>query len=111
MRHQQYVNSEQLRSSIVLQTNTPTRGLNGEVVDAWSDSVTIRARKAHRSSREFFAAHKVNSETTDLFIARYRAGVSTTMRIRFGSRFYNVIGANDPDDRKRELHLLAREVV
>lgn len=105
------ITSEQLRSQIVLQTNTPTRDTNGAEIASWADTYTVRARKAHKNSREFVAAHKVNSETTDLFVIRYRTGIINTMRVKFGLKYYNIIGANDSDDHKREIHILCKEVV
>ena len=100
-----------LNQRITIQTNTPTRGTNGETVDSWADDFTVWARKAHQNSREFYAAHKVNSETTDLFVIRYRSGITTKNRVKYGSRYYDIIGPNDPDGGKVEIHLLCREVI
>ncbi len=100
-----------LNQRITLQTNTPTRGSDGASLDSWADTVTVWAEKSHQSSREFFAAHKVNSETTDLFIIRYRSSITTKNRVKYGARFYNIIGAPDPDGGQVKLHLLCKEVI
>jgi len=106
-----YLTSEQMRNQLTIQTNTPTRGTSGAEVDSWADTVTVWTRKAHKNSREYFAAQKVNSETTDLFIIRYRTGVTTKNRVKYGSSYYDIVGANDPDGRKKEIHLLCKEVL
>lgn len=112
MRHRRYINSGQLRSEIAIQVNTPSRGTNGELVDSWADSLTLRARKDNKLLREYFASDKVNSEVTDLFVVRYRPGITNKMRVRHGTRYYDIIAQPpDPSDRKRELHILCKEVL
>lgn len=102
-----------LRHRITIQKPpvTETRDSTGGVDESWETFATVWASKAHMTSREFFAAQKSNAETTDLFIIRYRDSITTKMRVLFGSRTYDIIGANDPDGRRRELHLLCKEVV
>lgn len=82
-----------------------------EELKIWSTFATPWVKKAHQSSREFFAAQKINAETTDLFIARYRSGVTTKMRFVCDGKTYDIMGADDPDGTHRELYLLCREVV
>ncbi len=100
-----------LRSRIIIQQYTATRDSYGGEVQAWTDLVTVWAQKAHRTSREFFAAQKANAETTDMFVIRFRSGITAKMRVIFDGKTYDIIGANDPDGSKRELHLLCSEVV
>lgn len=83
----------------------------GGVVETWIDVATVRASKAHQTSREFFSAQKVNAETTDLFIIRYRVGITSKMRVSFDGKIYDIIGASDPDGRRREIHISCKEVV
>ena len=99
-----------LNRQITIQQYTVTRDSYGGEVQAWADLVTVWAQKAHRASREFFAAQKVNAETTDMFIVRFRSGVTAKMRVTFDGKTYDIIGADDPDGRKRELQLLCRAV-
>lgn len=100
-----------LSQRITLQTNTPTRGTDGASLDSWADTVTVWAKKAHRSSREFMAAQTINAETTDLFTIRYRSGVTAQMRVKYGTRYYDIIGAPDPDGKQIELQILCKETV
>lgn len=99
-----------LNRQITIQQYTATRDSYGGEVQTWADHVTVWAQKSHRTSREFFAAQKVNAETTDMFIIRYRSGIAVKMRVVFDGKTYDIIGANDPDGTRRELHLLCSEV-
>jgi SPP1 family predicted phage head-tail adaptor len=100
-----------INQRITIQTNTPTRGTDGASLDSWADTATVWAQKVNQGSREFEAAHKVNSETTDLFIIRYRSGITTKNRVKYGTRLYNIIGAPDPDGGQVKLQLLCKEVL
>ena len=100
-----------LNKRVIIQQYAATRDDYGGEVLTWSDIVTAWAQKAHRTSREFFAAQKVNAETTDMFIIRHYSGITTKMRVIFDGKTYDIIGANDPDGRRREIQLMCREVV
>jgi SPP1 family predicted phage head-tail adaptor len=101
----------ELRKQIILQVATITRGTDGSVVESWTTHDTVWASKANKGSRELYAAQKINAETTDLFIIRYRDLVNTRMRLVCDGRTYVILGTPDPDGRRRELQLLAKEVV
>jgi len=104
------INTERLNVRITLQTNTPTRSADGGQAASWADTVTVWAEKSHKSAREFFAAQRLSAELTDLFIIRYRSDVTVTQRVKYGTHYYGIVGAFDPDARRRELHLLCKEV-
>lgn len=99
------------RHRITIQQLTTTKGDRGGVVKTWTTLATVWAQKVHQSSREFFAAQKVNAETTDLFIIRYLAGVNAKMQVVYDGRTYDIVGANDQDGKRRELYVMCKEVV
>lgn len=100
-----------LRHRVQIQIKTVARATDGSEIETWITLATVWAAKAHQASREFFAAQKVNAEVTDLFTIRYRAGVTSEMRLVFGGVIYDIIGAPDPDGGQRELRLLCKAVV
>ena len=104
------MNAQELRQSLIIEQYTATRDTYGGEVQTWTTFATVRARKSHQTSREFFAAQKVNAEIAELFVCRYKSGVTTKMRVDFDSKYYDIAGANDPDGKKRELHILCKEV-
>lgn len=99
-----------LNRQITIQQYTATRDSYGGEVQTWADLATVWAKKAHRTSREFFAAQKTNAETTDMFIIRFRSGITTKMRVTFDGKTYDISGADDPDGNRRELQILCIEV-
>lgn len=105
------MNAQELRQSLTIEQYTATRDTYGGEVQTWTTFATVRARKVHQTSREFFAAQKTNAEITDMFICRYRSGVTAKMRAIHGSKTYDIMGADDPDGKGRDLYLLCKEVV
>ena len=99
-----------MRNKIVIQQNSPSRGEDGSVTEAWSTYTNIWAEKKHQTSREFFSAQKINSEVTDLFTVRFNSGITTKMRVSFDGKYYNIIGADDPDGRRKETYLVCKAV-
>ena len=51
------------------------------------------------------------TEVTTRFRIRYLAGVKAAMRISFASRTFDIQSVINPDERNRELHLMAVEVI
>jgi len=104
------MNPGELRSRITIQQQSTTRDGYGGLTEGWPDVVSLWAAKKHNSSRDFFAAQKRNTETTDLFTIRFRSGISTGMRVKLGDSYYAIIGADDPDGKRIEVWLLCKAV-
>lgn len=99
-----------LNLRITIETPTVTRDTYGSEILTWSTLATVWASKQHKTSREFYVAQKINSEVTDLFIIRYRAGITTKMRVNYDGRYYDILGADDPDGRRVGIQLLCKAV-
>jgi SPP1 family predicted phage head-tail adaptor len=100
-----------LNLRITIQLPTKTRDTIGAVILSWATYAIVWAAKQHKTSREFYAAQKINAEITDLFTIRYLARVNTKMRVVYDGKYYDILGADDPDGGRRVIHLLCREVV
>jgi len=105
------MNAGDLDQRITIQAATVTRDAHGGEIPTWVSLATVWASKAHKSSREFFAAQKMNSEITDLFIVRFRHGLNAKMRVLHFGNTYDLIGTPcDPDGKRQELQLLCKAV-
>ncbi|MFZ5816298.1 MAG: phage head closure protein [Bacillota bacterium] len=100
-----------LRHRVTLQDNQAPRDSYGAEADNWVDVATVWASVEPLRGREFFAAQQVNSEVSARVRIRYRAGVNSAMRVRFGDRIFDIISVIDPEERHQELQLMVREVV
>ncbi|MFZ3132766.1 MAG: phage head closure protein [Desulfosporosinus sp.] len=87
-----------------------TYDTSGAPVENWFNYLAVWASKQHKTSREFYAAQKVNAEITDLFIIRFNSTITTQMRVIYDGKYYDILGADDPDGYRRETHLLCKVV-
>jgi SPP1 family predicted phage head-tail adaptor len=104
----------ELNHRIIIQTATETSDSYGGVTQTWADTHTVWAARLHKGSREFYAAQKVNAETTDLFKIRYLSGVTSEMRLvdaYDNNKIFDIIGTWEGEGRRQELYILCKAVV
>jgi len=100
-----------LRHKVTIQQPSATKDGYGALVENWSDVKTVNASVEPLSGRELFAAQQVHSETTTRIKMRYRAGITSKMRVVYGTRIYDILAPIDPEERHRYLLLMCRELI
>jgi SPP1 family predicted phage head-tail adaptor len=105
------MNAGSLNRKIEIQTNTPVPDSFNQPIDNWTTTATAWASIVTTGGGEFYAAQKVNADTQALFKIRYRQGVTTLNRIKYGSRIFEILAVNDANEAHKELWISAREVV
>jgi len=104
--------SGSLFTKMEIQSNTPTRGTDGSEVDVWGTTITTRAKMETTGGKEFFSAKRINAETQVLFTIRYRvATITADMRVKVGSKLYEILFINFINSRNREIQIAGKEVV
>ena len=63
------------------------------------------------SGREFLAAGQETAEVSHKIRCRYRPGVQADMRLRWGSRIFEILAVLDPEERHESLLIMAKELV
>ena len=101
-----------LRYQITLQENRPIQNPAGPgMIDNWVDVVTVWAQVQLNSGREFFQAKKINDQVSGVFKIRYIPGLTSAMRVRYGTRFFDAVAVIDVEERHRELQISVKEVI
>lgn len=103
------INAGELTERITLQAETKTYNGYNEPIIVYSDVVTVWAQVIMSGGREFYAAQKLNAETSAVFRIRRRSGMNTRMRIKWGNRYFDILSIAEPD--KSELLISGKEVV
>jgi len=101
--------SGRLRHRVTIQQPVPDRSIGGE--DSWHDYATVWAAIEPLRGREYLAAQQEGAEVTGRITMRYIAGVKQTMRIKHGSRIYEIVSPINPEERNAELQLMVKEVL
>lgn len=97
----------QLMHSIVIESLTQTRDSDGGMVKNWTTVAPLRAKVANLSGNEKDATSHggVTGEARTEFTVRFVPGIDTTMRVRYGSNYYNIQHVNDFQEEHRFLIL------
>ncbi len=99
-----------LRNEAKIQKSTPTRDASGGEVAAWADQVASWwCELAQVSGGQVFRGHGVHGQATHVAIGRYAAGVTSEMRVTLGARTFDILNAQDFENRGRELRLELKE--
>lgn len=102
-----------LRQQITVQQLSSTTGDGGGGVasENWTDFATVYADVEPLTGRELFQAQQVNDELTHKITIRYIPGLSSKMRVKYGSRIFQIESVLDVGERHREVQLMTRELV
>ena len=89
----------------------PPQDAYGVPNTTWGTFATVWAAVEPLQGREFWAQQQVQSEITTRVRIRYLAGVTSKMRILYGSRILNIKSPIDPKERHAEMQLMCSEGV
>lgn len=96
-----------LRDRITIQMRSTTNDAAGEPTLSWADfAVNICANVTDVSGREYVAGQAVTNAITTAVQIRYRAGVNAAMRVVARGVFYNIEAVIEPENKRREMHLM-----
>lgn len=94
---------------ITIQAPTRSRNSLGEEVQSWSDTAEVWAEVKPLTGRELFQAQQVVEQATHQVTIRYRAGITSDMRVvRDGGGILNIAFAQEIN-RREYLQLLCTE--
>jgi SPP1 family predicted phage head-tail adaptor len=99
----------ELRHRITIQSKTISSDSIGNQTTAWSDFITVWAKKEEKSGREYLKASQPNIERTVIFTIRYTSEIDESMQISYGDKVYDIQAILDTEGRKRSLTLVCRE--
>jgi SPP1 family predicted phage head-tail adaptor len=98
-----------LRHRIAIERVTETRDTDGSVIETWSTYATVQASIDPLSGREYFAAQSVQADLTHRIVMRYLSGIVPKMRVKYGSRIFDILSVINVSERNGELQLMCRE--
>lgn len=95
---------------ITFQSMITTQNEYGEPVSGWTDAGTVWASIEPLSGRDFFQAQAVQSEITHKIITRW-SGARPEMRIKYGTRYFDIESVINEKERGAKYIIMAKEVV
>lgn len=101
----------ELNRQITIQKRQIAHDAGGYESETWVTHSERWASVITAGGGEFFAAQRINAETTAVFKIRYLSSINTGMRIKMGNRIFNILFLNDVNGQRKELSIAAKEVV
>ncbi len=104
-----------LKNSITIQSlSQGADGYGGFSAASYTDVITAFAKITPKSGTQIFndkSGRQVENPHTHEFMIRYRSGITTAQRIKFGSRLFDIIQINDENDNNNYITIKAKENV
>ena len=98
-----------LRHRITIERVAETVDSVRDIKSSWTTFATVWAEVRSLNGREYWESRQVNSEITGKIKIRYLSGITTKMRIKFGSRIFDIEAILNTEERNREMILLVKE--
>lgn len=103
----------ELRHRIMIQEKQTPVAQNdyGEEVITWSEVAEVWAAIEPLRGREFLEAQRAGAEVTTRIRVRHRDGIRPEMRVVWGDHVYDIEAVIHVEERRREIHLMCKELV
>ena len=98
----------QLRQRILFQQLSPGVDALGQPSTTWLNVCEVWADITALTGRELTVGRLERAESSTRIMIRYRAGLSTAMRVQQGATFYDITEISDLDGRKRFLQIMGK---
>jgi SPP1 family predicted phage head-tail adaptor len=101
-----------LRHSITIEQGTRVSdGMGGASSTTWATFATSFAELFNAGSRERAFGNQRELNITHRIRMRYQAGITANMRVKFGTRVFQIHGTDNEEERNIWLNLLCEEGV
>jgi len=98
-----------LRERVTIEQPTRASDGQGGYTETWSTLATVWAAIKPVTARETYFGHKLEHRVTHKITIRYRSDIAIQMRIAQGTRYFQIHGYKNVDERNRFLELLCEE--
>ncbi len=100
-----------LRHKVIIEKPTEVTNSIGEIITTWSTFATVWAEILPLSGKEYWSSKQVNSEVTGKIRIRYKSGITPKMRVKYGTRIFNIEAIMNYLEKNIEIILLVKEVL
>ena len=98
-----------LNKRITIQSPTLTSDGMGSQTTVWGDVAEVYAAIWPTSANEVVQANSSTMTITHRIRIRYRSGILASYRVKFGTRYFNIVSVLNPNEGNKMLDLMAKE--
>lgn len=99
------IRAGELRHRVTIQAEDRQDDGQGGYTPMWRDVETVLASIQPISGNEALVARQLQDTVTHKVVMRYRPGITAAMRLKFGTRLFNIREVRNYDERNRRLEL------
>jgi SPP1 family predicted phage head-tail adaptor len=105
------MNPGTLNLRITIQSKTITQDTELNAIETWADFKTLWASAIPKTGREYYKLATVNSEIIEVFKVRYISGINPHQRVKFNSKYFEIIDVLNDGEQNKELLITCKAVV
>lgn len=96
-----------LRDLLTIQVRSSVDDATGEPTLGWVDfAANIHGNVNDMTGKEYIAAQEVTNAVNTTIVIRYREGITAAMRAVSRGVTYNIMAVIEPENKRREMHLM-----
>jgi SPP1 family predicted phage head-tail adaptor len=100
-----------LRHRVTIKSKSVTRDTFGGETVSWTTTATVWAAVEPLTGREWLEGKQAAADVTTRIRMRYRSGISPEMQAVYGAHTYDILAVIQPEENRREIQLMCREVI
>lgn len=100
-----------LNKRIILQCPTRTSDGMGSFTTVWAEDSKVWAAIWPTSAKEQIQSMKETLTVSHRIRIRYKSSVLSSWRVKFGSRYFNIVSLVNPEERNEWLDIMCKEAV
>ena len=98
-----------MNKRIEIQAKTSVRDTMGSFTDTWATLYTRYAAIWPTQAKEVIQSNSLTMIATHRIRIRYKAGIDASYRIKYGTRYFSIVGIINPQEDNRWLDLICKE--
>ena len=99
------------RTKIAIQQKTIAHDTYNTKIETWVTWALVNAKKITTGGKEFYAAQRLNAETSAVYEVPYNRVINSQMRIKDGNQIYEILSVNDVDGKHKDLLISCKSEV
>ena len=100
-----------LRHRVEFQNESLSSDGQGGSTRTWATRATVSASIKPLRAEERFYNEQLQHNGTHSLLIRYRSDIEATDRVKYGSRYFQIVGILNPNERNRQLVITCKELV
>lgn len=100
-----------LRNKITIEYIAVGKDTVGQENGTWTTLKTAWAHIKPLTGKEYQSGQTINAEVTHEVRMRYYSGITPKMRVKHGTRYFDILYVLNIEERNRELLLKCKEVI